>query len=84
MDGGVERRSQAAAVGDDGGGAGASFEVDSLAAARHSSCAAKRREERDATVQGDGKEICDVEADGHVGVDEGMEDGSYGGRKKAL
>ncbi len=42
----------------------------------------EEREERDAAIQGTGKEIRDVEAEGHVGADEGMGDGSNRGGKR--
>ncbi len=58
--------------------------MDTVVATRPSACTEKRREERDATVQGAGEEIRDVEAEVHVGLDEGMEDGSLCGRKAIL
>ena len=86
MDGGVECRSQTAAIasGGDGGGKGARFEVDPLAATGFVTRAAKGREKRSATIQGAGKEIFDVEAKKHARTSEGMEDGSSRSGKEAL
>jgi hypothetical protein len=37
-----------------------------------------------AAIQGAGEEICDVEAERHVGFGEGVEDGSNRGGEKAI
>ena len=84
MDGGVECRSQAATNGGDGRGSGAGVEVDPPAATGTASCTTKGREERNASVQGAGEEICDVETERHVGTGEGVEDGSDRRGKEAL
>ena len=44
----------------------------------------KRRERRSEAVQGDGEKICDVEAERHVGFDEGVEDGNNRGGEEAI
>ena len=44
----------------------------------------KGRKWRSATLQGAGEEICDVEAEGHVGFGEGVEDRSNRCGKKVI
>ena len=44
----------------------------------------KGRKGRSAAIQGIGEEICDVEAEGHVGSGEDMEDISNRGGKKVV
>jgi len=44
----------------------------------------KGRKGRSAAVQGASEEICDVEAERHVGIGEDMEDGSYRSGEEAI
>ena len=82
MDKSVERSSHAATFNDDGGGEREGTQVDIVAAARPPPCTTKGREERSETIQGAGKKICHVEAEGHDDAGQGMEDGnSYGGEE---
>ena len=57
--------------------------MDPVATTGYVTRATKGRKGRSATVQGAGEEIRDVEAERHVGIGEGMEDGSYRRGKEA-
>ena len=58
--------------------------MDLVAATGFVTRTAKGRVRRSAPVQGPGEEICDVEAKGHVGFGEGLEDGNTRCGEKAI
>ena len=80
----MERRAQAETISVDRGGKGTRAKMDPVATTRSVTRTEKGRKRGSAAIQGAGEEICDVEAAGHVGSGEGMEDSSNRGRKKAI
>ena len=84
MDGGLKRRAQAETISVDNGGKRARAKMDPVATTRSLTRTEKGRKRGIAAIQGAGEEICDVEAAGHVGPGEGMEDSSNRGRKMAI
>ena len=84
VDGGLERCAQAAAISGNGRGKGARAKMDHVAAKGSVTRTEKGRKGRSAAIQGAGEEICDVEAEGHAGFGEDMEDSSNRGGKKVV
>ncbi len=84
MDGGLERRAQAETISVDIGGKGTRAKMDHVATTGSDTRTEKGRRRGSAAVQGAGEEICDVEAAGHVGPGEGMEDSNNRGSKKVI